>query len=71
MSDLFWLTDEQMERLRPFFPKSLGWPRVDDRRVLSGIIFVNRNDLSCPGRKRDQALHSRTEIPGTSPTPLL
>ena len=21
MSDLFWLTDEQMERLRPFFPK--------------------------------------------------
>lgn len=43
MSDLFWLTDEQMERLRPFFPKSHGKPRVDDRRVLSGIIFVNRN----------------------------
>lgn len=45
MSDLFWLTDEQMERLRPFFPKSQGKPRVDDRRVLSGIIFVNRNGL--------------------------
>lgn len=45
MSDLFWLTDEQMERLRPFFPKSHGKPRVDDRRVLSGIIFVNRNGL--------------------------
>ncbi|MFT9446388.1 MAG: IS5/IS1182 family transposase, partial [Gluconobacter japonicus] len=27
MSDLFWLTDEQMERLRPFFPKSHGKPR--------------------------------------------
>ena len=39
------LTDEQMERLRPFFPKSHGKPRVDDRRVLSGIIFVNRNGL--------------------------
>jgi len=26
MSDLFWLTDEQMERLRPFFPKSHGKP---------------------------------------------
>ena len=45
MSNLFWLTDEQMERLRPFFPKSHGRPRVDDRRVLSGIIFINRNGL--------------------------
>ena len=45
MSDLFWLTNEQMERLRPFFPKSHGRPRVDDRRVLSGIVFVNRNGL--------------------------
>jgi len=45
MSDLFWLTDEQMERLRPFFPKSHGKPRVDDRRVLSGIIFVNRTGM--------------------------
>jgi transposase len=45
MSDLYWLTDEQMERLRPFFPKGHGRPRVDDRRVLSGIIFVNRNGL--------------------------
>ena len=34
-----------MERLRPFFPKSWGRPRVDDRRVLSGIIFINRNCL--------------------------
>mgnify|MGYP002654685135 FL=1 len=40
MSNLFWLTDEQMERLKPFFPKSHGKPRVDDRRVLSGIIFI-------------------------------
>ncbi|WP_298089721.1 IS5 family transposase [uncultured Sphingomonas sp.] len=45
MNDLFWLTDEQMERLRPFFPKSHGKPRVDDRRVLSGIVFVNKNGL--------------------------
>ena len=45
MSDLFWLTDAQMERLKPFFPLSHGVPRVDDRRVLSGIIFVNRNGL--------------------------
>lgn len=45
MSNLFWLTTEQMARLQPFFPKSHGKPRVDDRRVLSGIIFVNRNGL--------------------------
>jgi len=45
MSELFWLTEAQMERLRPFFPKSRGKPRVDDRRVLSGIIFIQRNGL--------------------------
>lgn len=45
MSDLYWLTDEQMARLEPSFPKSHGRPRVDDRRLLSGIIFVNRNGL--------------------------
>jgi len=45
MNDLFWLTDEQMTRLQAYFPKSHGKPGVDDRRVLSGIIFVNRNGL--------------------------
>ena len=29
MSDLFWLTDDQMARLKPFFPLSHGVPRVD------------------------------------------
>ncbi|MDK2761087.1 MAG: IS5/IS1182 family transposase, partial [Sphingopyxis sp.] len=28
MSDLFWLTDEQMARLQPYFPKSHGRERV-------------------------------------------
>ena len=45
ISNLFWLTDEQMERLKPFFPKSHCKPRVDDRCVLSGIVFINRNGL--------------------------
>ena len=40
MSNLFWLTDEQIERLRPFFPKSHG-----KLRVVSGIVFVNKNGL--------------------------
>jgi transposase len=45
MSNLYWLTEVQMLRLRPYFPKSRGRPRVDDLRVLSGIIFINRNGL--------------------------
>jgi transposase len=49
MSGHFWLTDEQMERLRPFFPKSRDKPRVDDRRVLSGIIYIKKNGLQWKG----------------------
>jgi transposase len=45
MSDLFWPTEDQMARRRPFCPGSHGRPRVDGRRVLSGIIFINRNGL--------------------------
>jgi len=45
MSRRFWLTDEQMAKLAPFFPKSHGKSRGDDGWVLSGIIFINRNGL--------------------------
>ena len=45
MGNLYWVSEAQMARLRPYFPKSHGVPRVDDRRVLSGIIFINRNGL--------------------------
>lgn len=45
MSNLFWLSRAQMRRIEPFFPLSHGIPRVDDRRVISGIIFVIRNGL--------------------------
>jgi hypothetical protein len=40
MSNLDWLSEAQMDRLRPYFPKSRGRARVDDRRVLNGIIFI-------------------------------
>ena len=37
----FWLSEDQFERLRPLLPsKPRGVPRVDDRRVISGIIHV-------------------------------
>jgi len=45
MSDQFWLSEGQIERLAPHFPRSRGRARVDDRRVLSGIIHVIRNGL--------------------------
>ena len=45
MGDLFWLSAKQMRRIEPCFPLSHGVPRVDDRRVISGIIFVIRNGL--------------------------
>ena len=45
MSRQFWLSDEQVERLQPHFPKAWGKPWVDDRRVLSGIPHVLRNGL--------------------------
>ncbi len=45
MSDLVWLSRAQISRIELYFPFSHGVPRVDDRRVLSGIIFVIRNGL--------------------------
>ncbi len=43
MSGLFWLSDAQMARLEPFFPKSHGKPPVDNVRIQRGIIFINRS----------------------------
>ena len=44
MSGEFWLTDRQWHRLAPLLPnKPRGVPRVDDRRVISGIIHVLRS----------------------------
>ena len=41
MSELFWLTEAQFGRLEPFLPTDTrGVPRVDDRRVISGIVHV-------------------------------
>lgn len=45
MSEHFWLSEDQLTVLVPYFPRSRGKARVDDRRVLSGIIHVQRNGL--------------------------
>ena len=45
MTDHFWLSETQISRINPYFPRSHGVPRVDDRKVVSGIIHVIRNGL--------------------------
>jgi putative transposase len=45
MDDLLLLSKAQMRRIEPYFPLSHGIARVDDRRVISGIVFVIRNGL--------------------------
>ncbi len=45
MSDHYWLSEDQINRIKPYFPRSHGVPRVDDRRVLSGIIHVLKRGL--------------------------
>jgi len=45
MNDYFYLSESQLDRIRPYFPKPHGVPRVDDRRVVSGIIHVLKRGL--------------------------
>ncbi len=63
MSVPFLLTPAQMRRIRPHFPLSHGIPRVDDRRVLSGIIFVIQGGLrwrdAPPGYGPHKTLYNR------------
>lgn len=50
MCDLFWLSDEAWAALEPHLPKNQpGARRVDDRRVISGILHI----LKTGGRWRD------------------
>jgi transposase len=45
VSGELWLSEEQVKRLWPHFQKARDKPRLDDRRVMSGIIVVHRNGL--------------------------
>ena len=50
--NLFWLTDDQWNRIEPYLPtKVRGKDRVDDRRVISGIVHVLKSGCrwcDCP-----------------------
>ena len=45
MADLFLLSEAQMRRIEGYFPLSHRIARVDDRRVVSAIVFVIKNGL--------------------------
>ena len=45
MAELFLLSERLMALISPFFPLAHGVPRVDDRRVVSGIVYVIKNGL--------------------------
>ena len=63
MSQLFYLSSEQLERIKPFFPLSHGVSRVDDLKVFSGIIYVIKYGLQWKDAPREygpyKALYSR------------
>lgn len=50
--NLFWLSDEQWARIEPYLPTDVrGKERVDDRRVISGILHVIKSECrwcDCP-----------------------
>lgn len=45
MAELFWLSDRQWATIEPLLPHLGGKPRVDDRRVISGILHRFREGL--------------------------
>jgi transposase len=51
-SNLFWLDDDQWRQIEPHLPTDVrGKDRVDDRRVISGILHVLRSGCrwkDCP-----------------------
>ena len=57
MIRLFLLSERQMARISPYFPLSHGVPRVDDRRVVSGIVYVIRNGLQWKDAPRGYGPH--------------
>jgi len=50
--NLFWLSDEQWERMEAYLPTDVrGVERADDRRVISGIVHVLKSGCrwsDCP-----------------------
>ena len=57
MNTLFYLSRAQLDRIKPYFPLSHGIPRVDDLRILSGIIYVIKHGLQWKDAPREYGPH--------------
>jgi transposase len=57
MSDLFLLTKSQFFRIQPYFPLAHRVVRVDDMRVISGIIDVIKHGLQWKDVPKDYGPH--------------
>lgn len=57
MSDLFYLTQEQFDLIKRHLPYPHGNPRVDDLRVISGIIFVIKRGLQWRDAPKEYGPH--------------
>ncbi len=56
MYDFFWFSDSQQARIAPLLPTDVrGKKRVDDHRVLSGIVHA----LRCGGRRAERAVYGK------------
>lgn len=57
MTDLFLLSERQMARTEPHCPLAHGVPRVDDRRVVSGIVYVIKHGLKWNDAPKEYGPH--------------
>jgi putative transposase len=57
MADLFLLSGAHMRRIERYFPRSHGIARVDDRRIVSAIVFVIKSGLRWRDAPREYGPH--------------
>jgi len=54
---LFWLSTRKIQLIESYFSLAHGVERVDDRRVISGIIYVIHNGLCWYDAPKDYGPH--------------
>ena len=64
MSKPFLPSKTRMARISTCLQLSLGVPRVDDRRVVSGIVYLIRNGLQWKSRSFKSPIDRRGRPPG-------
>ena len=57
MNKLYWMSAEQYAKIKRYLPYSHGVPRVDDIRVLSGIIFVLKRGMQWRDAPKEYGPH--------------